>query len=165
MDSSAATVLVHGSIRTDSPDATQAIGRGLGRHATPGTVIALIGELGAGKTRLTKGIAEGLEVPTVVNSPTFVLMNEHAGRLRLYHVDVYRLDDPEEAIAAGLIEDRQADGVAVIEWADRLGGYLPDERLEIRIEIPDAGGDARELHWEARGATHERLAAEALDRP
>ncbi len=117
--------LAHGQLRSDGPEATRAIGRALGREAAPGTLIALVGELGAGKTQLAKGVAEGLGITTVVNSPTFVLMNEHVGRLRLYHVDAYRLAEPEEAVDAGLIDDRQADGVVVVEWADRLDGWLP----------------------------------------
>jgi tRNA threonylcarbamoyladenosine biosynthesis protein TsaE len=151
-----------GRLRSDSPAATRAIGRALGRVATPGTLIALVGELGAGKTQLAKGVAEGLEVPTVVNSPTFVLMNEHVGRLRLYHVDAYRLTDAEEAIDAGLIDERQSDGVVVVEWADRLDGWLPAERLEIAIAGGDPDASVRTLRWTARGATHLRLADAAL---
>lgn len=134
------------------------IGRSLGAAAGPGMLIALIGPLGAGKTQLTKGIAEGLGVTDVVNSPTFVLMSEHPGRLPLYHVDAYRLGDPEEAWAAGLLDDRQADGVTVIEWADRLDGWLPDDRLEITLN-PGSADDARELRWAARGPRHAPLAA------
>lgn len=142
---------------------TRALGRALGRAAEPGIVVALSGPLGAGKTVLAKGIAEGLGVTSVVNSPTFVLMNEHAGRLRLFHVDVYRLDDPEEALAAGLLDERETVGVTVIEWADRLDGWLPAERLEIAIDPDPPGSDRRTLRWSAHGAGHERLAA-ALER-
>jgi tRNA threonylcarbamoyladenosine biosynthesis protein TsaE len=141
------------------------MGRALGREAEPGTVIALVGELGAGKTQLAKGVAEGLDVPTVVNSPTFVLMNEHVGRLRLYHVDAYRLSEPEEAVDAGLIDERQADGVVVIEWADRLDGWLPDDRLEVVITAADADPSVRTMRWMARGKTHARLADAALGTP
>lgn len=147
---------------TFGPEETRGLGRAIGRAAAPGTVLALIGELGAGKTQLAKGIAEGLGVRSVVNSPTFVLMNEHAGRLRLYHIDAYRLGDPEEAIAAGLLDERQADGVAVVEWADRLEGWLPEGRLEITLEADGVHADHRQIHWRAFGALHERLAAEAL---
>ena len=154
----------HGQLRTDSPGETRAIGRALGREAGPGTLIALVGELGAGKTQLAKGVAEGLDVPTVVNSPTFVLMNEHAGRLRLYHVDAYRLTDPEEAVDAGLIDERQSDGVVVVEWADRLDGWLAADRLEITIGGGDADPSVRTLRWTARGDAHARLAAAALGR-
>ena len=153
----------HGELRSDGPSATRAIGRALGREARPGTLISLIGELGAGKTQLAKGVAEGLEVPTVVNSPTFVLMNEHAGRLPLYHVDAYRLARPEEALDAGLVEDRQSDGVVVVEWADRLDGWLPAERLEITIQGDGADPSVRTLRWAASGIAHERLADAALE--
>jgi tRNA threonylcarbamoyladenosine biosynthesis protein TsaE len=153
----------HGELRSDGPSATRAIGRALGREARPGTLISLIGELGAGKTQLAKGVAEGLEVPTVVNSPTFVLMNEHVGRLRLYHVDAYRLAHPEEALDAGLIEERQSDGVVVVEWADRLEGWLPADRLEITIRGDGADRSVRTLRWAASGIAHERLADAALE--
>jgi tRNA threonylcarbamoyladenosine biosynthesis protein TsaE len=152
----------HGELRSDGAPATRAFGRALGREARPGTLIALIGELGAGKTQLAKGVAEGLDVPSVVNSPTFVLMNEHVGRLRLYHVDAYRLGQPEEAVDAGLIEDRQSDGVVVIEWADRLEGWLPADRLEIAISGDGADPSVRTLRWSASGDAHARLADAAL---
>ena len=145
-----------------SPDETREIGRRIGAAAAPGTVLALVGPLGAGKTQLAKGIAEGLGITSVVNSPTFVLMNEHAGRLRMYHVDAYRLDDPEEASAAGLLDDRQADGVTVVEWADRLDGWMPVERLDIRLATPVGEPTHRTLVWQAHGPAHDRLAREAL---
>jgi tRNA threonylcarbamoyladenosine biosynthesis protein TsaE len=145
------------------PEETRKIGRRIGAAAVPGTLLALIGPLGAGKTQLTKGIAEGLGVASVVNSPTFVLMNEHPGRLRLFHVDAYRLGHPEEAAAAGLLDDRQADGVTVVEWADRLDGWLPAERLEIRLDTPAGKPTHRTLRWAAHGPIHDRLAGEALD--
>jgi tRNA threonylcarbamoyladenosine biosynthesis protein TsaE len=165
MDRSTAPAAPRGELDSDGPQATRAIGHALGRHARPGTVLALVGELGAGKTLLAKGVADGLDVRSVVNSPTFVLMNEHDGRLRLFHVDAYRLGDPEEAVAAGLLDERQADGVLVIEWADRLDGWLPDERLEIRLEASGPDPLHRDLRWTARGPAHERLAAEALRVP
>jgi tRNA threonylcarbamoyladenosine biosynthesis protein TsaE len=151
-----------GSLVSTAPEQTRAFGRALGSAAVPGSLVALRGPLGAGKTQLAKGIAEGLGVPTVVNSPTFVLMNEHVGRLRLYHVDAYRLSDPEEALAAGLLDDRELEGVTVIEWADRLEGWLPLDRLEIGLE-PGAGPSERRVRWEAHGPAHARL-AEALER-
>lgn len=167
MDGSAAAAGVgrRGTLRTASPEATRALGRALGQRAAAGTLLALVGELGAGKTQLAKGVAEGLGVRSVVNSPTFVLMNEHAGRLRLHHVDAYRLADPEEAVAAGLLDERQADGVVVIEWADRLSGWLPEERIDITLTVSPSDDSEREITWEARGAEHARLAAEALAGP
>ena len=154
-----------GSLSTAAPRETRAIGHALGSHAQAGALLALIGPLGAGKTELAKGVAEGLGVTSVVNSHTFVLMNEHVGRLRLYHIDAYRLDDPEEALAAGLFDDRQAAGVAVVEWADRLADRLPVERLELTLVPEPDGTDHRRISWRAIGAAHRRLAAEALTNP
>ena len=151
-----------GTLNTTAPHETRAIGQALGRHAHAGSLVALIGPLGAGKTELAEGVAEGLGVTTVVNSPTFVLMNEHVGRLRLFHIDAYRLDDPEEALAAGLFDDRQASGVAVVEWADRLGDRLPPHRLELTLVPEPDGSDRRTISWRASGSDHLRLAGEAL---
>jgi tRNA threonylcarbamoyladenosine biosynthesis protein TsaE len=153
---------MEGSLSTTAAQETRSLGRALGSCARPGTLVALIGPLGAGKTELAKGVAEGLGVTSVVNSPTFVLMNEHLGRLRLFHIDAYRLDDPEEAVAAGLFDDRQAAGVAVVEWADRLGGRLPAERLELTMIPEPDGSDTRRIRWRAIGPAHTRLAGEAL---
>jgi tRNA threonylcarbamoyladenosine biosynthesis protein TsaE len=152
---------VGGRMTSSDVGTTRAIGRSLGSVAVPGTVLALRGPLGAGKTQLAKGVAEGLGVRSVVNSPTFILMNEHEGRLRLYHVDAYRIDDPEEALAAGLLDEREADGVTVIEWADRLAGWLPVERIEIDLE-PLAAPDERAVTWRAIGETHVAMARRTL---
>ncbi len=153
-----------GACTSASPAETRETGRALAASAPPGTIIALVGPLGAGKTELTKGIARGLGVTSVVNSPTFVLMNEHSGRLRLFHADVYRLSDPAEALAAGLLDERGAEGLTVIEWADRLGDWLPAERLEIEIEPAADGSDRRVLRWVAHGLAHVQLASRALVR-
>jgi tRNA threonylcarbamoyladenosine biosynthesis protein TsaE len=162
VDRSVAPALPAGSLESRSAAETRAIGRALGRAALPGAVLALVGPLGAGKTQLAKGVAEGLGVRSVVNSPTFVLMNEHEGRLRLFHIDAYRLGEPEEAFAAGLLDERQASGVAVVEWAERLEGWLPQDRLQIDI-APMAGDDrGRLMRWRAHGPTAARLAAEAF---
>lgn len=162
MERSTAPAQRLGSLVSADPEQTRAVGRALGQAAVPGTVLALRGELGAGKTQLAKGVAEGLGVTTIVNSPTFVLMNEHQGRLRLYHVDAYRLADPEEGVAAGLLDEREIDGVSVIEWADRLDGWLPLDRLDILLAA-GAGPTDRRISWEAHGEVHARLAG-ALDR-
>jgi tRNA threonylcarbamoyladenosine biosynthesis protein TsaE len=162
MDRTPTLETTRGRLGSDGPARTRAIGRALGAAAGPGTVLALSGELGAGKTLLAKGVADGLGVTSVVNSPTFVLMNEHDGRLRMHHIDAYRLADPEEAIDAGLLDDREVAGVTVIEWADRLDGWLPTERLDIHLAPGDRPTE-RTITWEALGAAHARLASEALD--
>jgi tRNA threonylcarbamoyladenosine biosynthesis protein TsaE len=140
-----------------SVEATRALGAILGRAAEPGDVVSLFGELGAGKTQLAKGIAAGLGVADTVSSPSFVLMAEYEGRLPLFHIDLYRLADAADALAGGLVDDRQATGVTVIEWAERLGEWLPAARLDIRFR---GTADApRRLELRPTDARHERLAA------
>jgi len=124
---------------TTSAEATQRLAAALARVALPGDLLCLWGELGAGKTAFAKGFGRGLGVTTIINSPTFVLMAEHAGRLPLFHLDLYRLADAGDAWAGGLIDDRQAGGVTLVEWPDRFGSALPMERVDIRI---DGLGDA-----------------------
>jgi tRNA threonylcarbamoyladenosine biosynthesis protein TsaE len=119
---------------TQSDEETRAFGESLGRRLGPGQVVCLIGPLGAGKTTLAQGIARGLEVEDVVNSPTFTLVQEYAGRLRVYHLDVYRLSGPEEAADLALDEMLNAGGVVIIEWPERIAAVLPPERLEVRLE-------------------------------
>jgi len=105
-----------------SPAETQSLGESWGRAAQSGLVIALSGDLGAGKTELVKGVASGLGITARVHSPTFNLVNKYGGgRLRLFHLDLYRLEAPGQIVAAGLEEFLQPDGVAVIEWAEKLG--------------------------------------------
>ena len=101
------------------------------------------GDLGAGKTQLAKGFAQGLGVTDTVSSPTFVLMTEYAGRLPLFHLDLYRLDDAADALAGGLLDERQLEGVALVEWAERLGDALPVARLDVVID--GTGDDPRRI--------------------
>lgn len=130
-------------IRTTSVAETVALGERLGRVAEPGDLLCLWGDLGAGKTQLAKGIARGLDIDATVNSPTFILMNEYAGRLPLFHVDLYRLADAADALAGGVIDDRQIDGVTVVEWPDRMGDVLPAGRLDVVID--GTGDEPREI--------------------
>ena len=140
---------------------TRQIGRRLGRRALPGTLIALRGPLGAGKTQLAKGVAEGLGIDSVVNSPTFIIVNEHRGRLPLFHADAYRLADGAEARAAGLFDERQESGVTVIEWAERVEEWLPADRLEIDLAIDPTRPGRRAVRWRAMGPLHDALARSA----
>jgi tRNA threonylcarbamoyladenosine biosynthesis protein TsaE len=126
--------------RTASPEATQRLAAALAAVAAPGDLVCLWGELGAGKTVFAKGFAAGLGVTTTVNSPTFVLMAEHEGRIPLFHLDLYRLADARDAWAGGLLDDRQATGVTLVEWPDRLDAALPAARVDVRIE---GTGEAR----------------------
>ncbi|MGH2463626.1 MAG: tRNA (adenosine(37)-N6)-threonylcarbamoyltransferase complex ATPase subunit type 1 TsaE [Candidatus Limnocylindria bacterium] len=146
-----------GRIRSTSAVATQRIGRKLGRAAEPGSCLALIGSLGAGKTQLAKGVARGLGVRDVVNSPTFIIVNEHGGRLPLFHVDAYRLADADEARQAGVFDERQAGGVTVIEWADRLEGWLPADHLRLELMADPSDPNLRHLRWQATGPRHRDL--------
>jgi tRNA threonylcarbamoyladenosine biosynthesis protein TsaE len=130
-------------VRTTSVAETIALGERLGRVAERGDLLCLWGDLGAGKTQLAKGIARGLDIDATVNSPTFILMNEYAGRLPLFHVDLYRLADAADALAGGVIDDRQIDGVTVVEWPDRMGDVLPAGRLDVVID--GTGDEPREI--------------------
>jgi tRNA threonylcarbamoyladenosine biosynthesis protein TsaE len=122
-----------------SPADTEALGERIGRAATAGLVIGLSGDLGAGKTQFVRGLARGLGVATRVHSPTFTLVNEYGGgRLKLFHLDLYRLETPEQIHSAGIEEFLSPDGVAVIEWAERLGAGRPafgGNFIGVRIEI------------------------------
>jgi tRNA threonylcarbamoyladenosine biosynthesis protein TsaE len=130
-----------------SPQATAELGERLASVARPGDVVCLWGELGAGKTVLAKGFGRGLGVAGTISSPTFILMAEYEGRLPLFHVDLYRLADASEALLGGLLDERQADGVTLVEWPDRLGAALPRDRLDIRIA--GAGDEARSIELAA----------------
>jgi tRNA threonylcarbamoyladenosine biosynthesis protein TsaE len=122
---------------------TRALGARLAAAARAGDLLCLVGDLGAGKTQLAKGFAEGLGITDTVSSPTFVLMAEYAGRLPMFHVDLYRLDDAADALAGGLVDERQLEGVALVEWAERLGDALPAARLDVLID--GTGDDPRTI--------------------
>jgi tRNA threonylcarbamoyladenosine biosynthesis protein TsaE len=119
---------------SESPEATAALGEALGRHLGAGCVVALVGELGAGKTVFVRGLARGLEVAEPVTSPTFVLMHELEGRVPLYHFDAWMSGREALFLEGGGAEYLGADGVAVVEWADRVEDWLPVPRLDVRIE-------------------------------
>jgi tRNA threonylcarbamoyladenosine biosynthesis protein TsaE len=138
-----------------SPAETEALGEEWGREARSGLVIALSGDLGAGKTQLVRGFARGLGVTTRVHSPTFTLVNEYnGGRLKLFHLDLYRLETPEQIHSAGIEEFLQPDGVAVIEWAERLedGGWnLKDGKIR-KVKIEVISETERRITYEDSGA-------------
>ncbi|MBI2762624.1 MAG: tRNA (adenosine(37)-N6)-threonylcarbamoyltransferase complex ATPase subunit type 1 TsaE [Chloroflexi bacterium] len=117
-----------------SAGATHNLAASLAHLALRGDLICLWGELGAGKTVFAKGFGAGLGIRDTISSPTFVLMAEYAGRLPLFHIDLYRLAGAEDALAGGLLDERQAAGVTLLEWPDRLGDALPAERLDVRLD-------------------------------
>jgi len=144
-------------VPSTSPEATRALAAALATAAQAGDLIALHGDLGAGKTQFAKGFGAGLGVSATINSPSYVLMAEYDGRLPLFHLDLYRLDDASDALAGGLLDERQAAGVSLVEWAERLGPALPEARLDIVIE---GTGDApRTIHLRATGPGLERYLA------
>ncbi|MBQ3465689.1 MAG: tRNA (adenosine(37)-N6)-threonylcarbamoyltransferase complex ATPase subunit type 1 TsaE [Firmicutes bacterium] len=127
---------------------TEKLGEAMGRVAVPGTVIALIGDLGTGKTTLTKSIARGLGVTETVTSPTFNIIREYrSGRIPLFHFDVYRIADPDEMYELGYEEYFYGDGVCVVEWADLIEELLPEDAVIIRIDR-GAGEEEREYRIE-----------------
>ena len=125
-------------VESPDPATTTALGRALAVAARPGDLICLWGELGAGKTHLAKAFGAGLGVTSTINSPSFILMAEYAGRLPLFHIDLYRLADAADALSGGLIDDRQTAGVTLVEWPDRMAAALPAARLDVII---DGSGD------------------------
>jgi tRNA threonylcarbamoyladenosine biosynthesis protein TsaE len=144
---------------THSPVETQRLGARLAALLQPGDVVAMQGDLGSGKTQFVKGLARGLGVREAVHSPTFILANEYrSGRLPVFHVDAYRVESAGEAIAFGLEDYLNDAGVTTIEWADRVGGALPQELLW--IEFADAGDDDRTISLQARGKRYVQLLEE-----
>jgi tRNA threonylcarbamoyladenosine biosynthesis protein TsaE len=139
-----------------SPAETEALGECWGRAAESGLVLALSGDLGAGKTQLVKGIARGLGVTARVHSPTFTLVNEYGGgRLKLFHLDLYRLETPAQIISAGIEEFLSPDGVAVIEWAERissLGSGVWDLGKLVKVNIEILNESARKIIYDDFGA-------------
>jgi len=140
------------TLTTHSPAETEMLGERWGREAQYGWIIGLSGDLGAGKTQLVKGLARGLGSVARVHSPTFTLVNEYSGgRLRLFHLDLYRLETREQIVAAGLEEYLQPDGVTVIEWAERMAN---DEWRMANL---------RRVKFEIIGETERRITYEDTD--
>lgn len=142
-------------LRTGSADETIAIGKALGEHLDPGTIVALDGDLGAGKTQLTKGIAAGMGVQAPVDSPAFDLIHEYPGNPPLYHLDLYRIERLSEEDLLWLEEYLEGDSVVVIEWASRMPAMRAAPTLRIAIAI--TGEDERELAIELAPTAPQRL--------
>ncbi len=139
------TVLLR--LRSESPWDTLEIGRHLGEILSDGDVVALTGDLGAGKTLFCKGIAAGLGIdPADVASPTFTIVSEHQGRLPLHHIDAWRLSTPEEGISAGLEDIIGIDGISAVEWPENISKLLPNRCL--RVTFQHSGTEGRILSFE-----------------
>ena len=138
-------------LRSSDPRVTHRLGVALGKLLEPGDVVGLCGELGAGKTCLVTGVAEGMGVgPDVyVSSPTFTLINEYPGRFPLAHVDFYRLTEEEDLLEIGLEEYYRGEAACVVEWFDRFPGAAPPDHLSIRFTV--TGATSRTLELAARG--------------
>lgn len=137
---------------TNSAEETIKIAQKLAEDVNAGDVITLDGDLGAGKTTFTKGFAKGLDITEMVNSPTFLIVQEYSGgRLPLYHFDAYRIEEPDEMEEIGFREYVDGDGVCIIEWSERIEEILPERVMRIRITRDDArGADYRLIEIEDR---------------
>jgi tRNA threonylcarbamoyladenosine biosynthesis protein TsaE len=146
-------------METSSPEETHLLAERLGGLLEPGDVVALIGELGSGKTLFAQGLARGLEVPVsfAITSPTFTLVNEYPGRIPFYHLDLYRIAGAAQCVDLGLEELLYGQGAAVIEWAERLGPELPEERLEVHLTL--TGESNRSIIFRAFGRRMEEMLA------
>ena len=144
-------------LNSHSPEQTQLLGDYLGQIAQKADVFLLVGELGAGKTCLVQGIARGLNVKEYAFSPSFVILREYHGRLSLYHIDFYRLNQIEEIAALGLEEYLYSDGVCVIEWADNGLQVLPRDNLLITIHYIPASKTGRSIWLKPQGERYYEL--------
>lgn len=145
-------------LTTRSPEQTQEFGTRLGKIARPGDVILLVGKLGAGKTCLTQGIAWGLGIDDYAASPSFVLVRELYGRLPLYHLDFYRLENLAEIAELGLDEYFYGQGVSVVEWAEKALSLLPPENLLIEMEY--ISDNERRLELKPSGKRYREMVAQ-----
>lgn len=130
----------------DSVEKTLNIGKQFGALVKEGDIICINGDLGAGKTHFTKGLAKGLGINDYITSPTFNIVNEYNGRLKLYHFDVYRVNDPDEIAAIGFDDYIFSDSVSVIEWSNYIDELIPLERINLTItKLPELGDNYRKI--------------------
>ncbi len=144
-------------LQTSSTSETIRIGKRLGRLLEPGDVVALVGDLGTGKTQFIKGLAEGVGVgkATYVSSPSFTLINEYPGRIPLYHIDLFRLESEKEVEGLGLEEYILGNGITAIEWAEKVSSLLPEELLLVKILY--TGEHSRTIEITPKGKRYEVL--------
>jgi tRNA threonylcarbamoyladenosine biosynthesis protein TsaE len=144
------------SFASSSPEETRALGEALGRVLQEGDFVGLVGDLGAGKTELARGVARGVGIPDeAVTSPTFSIVHQHHGRIRLTHADLYRLTGPPDLDGTGFHELRDGPGATLVEWVDRVPGAAPPDAM--RIVLVDTAETARELVVTTSGPRSEHL--------
>ncbi|MGI6064934.1 MAG: tRNA (adenosine(37)-N6)-threonylcarbamoyltransferase complex ATPase subunit type 1 TsaE [Bacillota bacterium] len=153
------------TIQTYSPQETIALAERFASYLNPGTVIALSGELGAGKTMFAKGVAKGLGVNEHITSPTFTIINEYYGQVPFYHMDAYRLSDESEALDIGMEDYFSYSGIILVEWPERVETLLPAECIKINIAkgYQDDGQEYRIIHFTAKGRLLEKLMGEFVE--
>jgi tRNA threonylcarbamoyladenosine biosynthesis protein TsaE len=144
---------------SESEEETRMLARKMAALLKPGDVLALEGDLGAGKTAFAKGVAEGLGIRDAVDSPTFTIVKEYDGRLPFYHMDVYRIESADEEL--GLEEYFYGDGICLVEWASRVASHLPDEAVWIRLTAEEDG--RRRIEIELSHARAVRLCKELTE--
>jgi tRNA threonylcarbamoyladenosine biosynthesis protein TsaE len=149
--------------QTSNTSETIRMGKRLGRLLQPGDVVALVGDLGTGKTQFIKGLAEGVGVgkATYVSSPSFTLINEYPGRIPFYHIDLFRLESEKEAEGIGLEEYVRGNGITAIEWADKISSLLPEELLWVQIYY--TGKNTRSIEIISKGKRYEQLMRKVSD--
>lgn len=150
------------ALKTTSPEETKLLGEILAKLLEPGDIICLNGDLGAGKTAFSQGVAHGLGIEGPVTSPTFTLINEYVGRLPLYHFDVYRLGGPEEMDDLGYEEYFYGPGVCLVEWAQLVEEVLPKERLELNLTRAGDSEATRTIYFEPQGQRYRQLVEELM---
>jgi tRNA threonylcarbamoyladenosine biosynthesis protein TsaE len=147
-------------VSSKSASQTTRLGKSIGTRLRSGDVVALVGELGAGKTQFIKGLASGAGVgkPTYVSSPCFTLINEYPGRVPFYHIDLFRLESEKEVVGLGLEDYFQGEGITAIEWADKIPSFLPTEMLSIHIMY--TGKNTRSIEIIGKGKRYEDLVSQ-----
>jgi tRNA threonylcarbamoyladenosine biosynthesis protein TsaE len=150
---------------TRSAKETEALGARLGRALAPGDCVAFVGELGAGKTQLVRGACRGARVPaSEVSSPSFAIVATYGGRIPVHHADLYRIGDVDELYATGFFDLVGGAGAILVEWADRVPGCLPEERLTVTLRHDPRLPDVRRIELDGVGARHAAL-ADRLGKP
>ena len=137
------------NFHSDSPEHTKKIAKKIARVLQAGDVLTLYGDLAAGKTTFTQGLSEYYHVEEAVTSPTFTLINEYHGDLKIFHMDCYRLKNPKEIMYLGFEEYLEKQGIVLIEWPERIQEYLPDKAISIHFEIDQNIENVRNIHLDS----------------